>query len=71
MFAPAGTPPEMMNRINPIVIQAQQAPDMSARMKDLALETQLTTAAEFAAIVGADYERWGEAIRAAGFAGTQ
>jgi tripartite-type tricarboxylate transporter receptor subunit TctC len=71
LFAPAGTPADMVNRINRIVVQGQQAPDMSSRMRDLALETQLTTAAEFAAIVRADYERWGEAIRTAGFAGTQ
>ena len=71
LFAPAGTPAEMVNRINRIVVQGQQSADMSARMRDLALETQLGSASEFAAIVRADYERWGEAIRAAGFAGTQ
>lgn len=71
LFAPAGTPAEMVARVNRIVVQGQQAPDMSSRMRSLALETQLTSAAEFAAIVRADYERWGEAIRAAGFAGTQ
>jgi tripartite-type tricarboxylate transporter receptor subunit TctC len=71
LFAPAGTPMEMVSRINRIVIQGQQAPDMSARMRDLALETQLTTPAEFATIVRNDYERWGEAIRVAGFAGSQ
>jgi len=71
LFAPAGTPAEMVNRINRIVVQGQQSADMSARMRDLALETQLGSPSEFAAIVRADYERWGEAIRAAGFAGTQ
>jgi tripartite-type tricarboxylate transporter receptor subunit TctC len=71
LFAPAGTPAEMVNRINRIVVQGQQSADMSARMRDLALETQLGSASEFAAIVRADYERWGEAIRVAGFAGTQ
>ncbi len=71
LFAPAGTPAERVERINRIVVQGQQAPDMSTRMRSLALEIQLTSAAEFAAIVRADYERWGEAIRAAGFAGTQ
>jgi len=71
LFAPAGTPAEMVNRINRIVVQGQQSADMSARMRDLALETQLGSPSEFAAIVRADYERWGEAIRAAGFAGKQ
>ena len=71
LFAPAGTPAEMVNRINRIVVQGQQSADMSARMRDLALETQLGSPSEFAAIVRVDYERWGEAIRAAGFAGTQ
>ena len=71
LFAPAGVPGEMVNRINRIVVQAQQAADMGARMRDLALETYSGTATEFAALVRADHERWGEAIRAAGFAGTQ
>ena len=44
---------------------------MSERMRGLGLEIELTTPAEFAAIVRSDYERWGETIRAAGFAGTQ
>ena len=71
LFAPTGTPMEAVDRINRIVVQAQQSPDMSSRMNSLGLEPHLTSAAEFAAIVRSDYERWGEAIRAAGFAGTQ
>ena len=71
LFAPAGTPVAMVERINRIVVAGQQAPDMSGRMRSLGLEIELTTPAEFAAIVRADTERWGEVIRAAGFAGSQ
>jgi tripartite-type tricarboxylate transporter receptor subunit TctC len=71
LFAPAGTPAAVVERINRIVVSGQQAPDMSERMRSLGLEIELTTAAEFAAIVSADYDHWGEVIRAAGFAGSQ
>ncbi len=71
LFAPAGTPQATVERINRIVVKGQQAPDMNTRMRSLALEIPLTTPAEFAAIIRADYERWGTAIRAAGFAGSQ
>jgi tripartite-type tricarboxylate transporter receptor subunit TctC len=71
LFAPAGTPPGVVDRINRIVVAAQKSPDMSARMRELGLEIELTTPAEFAAVVRADSERWGKVIRAAGFAGSQ
>jgi tripartite-type tricarboxylate transporter receptor subunit TctC len=71
LFAPAGTPAAVVERINRIVVAGQQAPDMSERMRGLGLEIELTSPAEFSAIVRADFDRWGEAIRAAGFAGSQ
>ncbi|MCC6474246.1 MAG: Bug family tripartite tricarboxylate transporter substrate binding protein [Burkholderiales bacterium] len=71
LFAPAGTPAAVVERINRIVVAGQQAPDMSERMRGLGLEIELTTPAEFAAIVRADSGRWGAVIRAAGFAGSQ
>jgi tripartite-type tricarboxylate transporter receptor subunit TctC len=67
LFAPAGTPAATVERINRIVIQAQQTPAGKARMETLSLEQRLTTAAEFGEIVRADYERWGKIMRAAGF----
>ena len=71
LFAPAGTPAAVVERINRIVVAGEKAPDMSARMHSLGLEIELTSPAEFAAIVHADFDRWGKAIRAAGFEGTQ
>ena len=71
LFAPAGTPAAMVDRINRIVVAGQQAPDMNERMLSLNMDIELMTAAEFAATVRADFDRWGETIRAAGFAGSE
>ncbi len=67
LFAPAGTPANVIDQLNRIVIDAQRAGDFKARMESLALEVRLTTPAEFAALVREDYERWGKVIRASGF----
>ena len=67
LFAPAGTPPATVDRINRIVTQVQQAPGMRSRMEVLSLEPRIMTAAQFAEVVRADYDRWGQAIRASGF----
>jgi tripartite-type tricarboxylate transporter receptor subunit TctC len=71
LFAPAGTPPAVVERISRIVIAAQQTPAGKARMEQLSLDQRLTTAKEFGDIVRADYERWGKIMRAAGFKAAQ
>ena len=71
LFAPAGTPAATVERINRIVVAGQQAPDMSERMRSLGLDIEPNTPAEFATFTRAEYERWGEAIRMAGLAGSE
>jgi tripartite-type tricarboxylate transporter receptor subunit TctC len=67
LFAPAGTPAAAIERINRVVTQAQQSSAVKSRMEGFSLEIRLTTPQQFADIIRADYERWGNAIRASGF----
>ena len=67
LFAPAGVPSATVDRIGRLVVQAQQTPAVRERMQNLSLDIRLTTPAQFAEIVRADYEFWGKAVRASGF----
>ncbi|HET7763464.1 MAG TPA: tripartite tricarboxylate transporter substrate-binding protein, partial [Burkholderiales bacterium] len=69
IFAPAATPADTVNRLNAAFVRAMRTPAVRDRMHGLDLEVRELSAAEFAAIVRADYARWGPVIRASGFRG--
>jgi tripartite-type tricarboxylate transporter receptor subunit TctC len=69
IFAPAGTPPETLAKLNRAFVQAMRAPAVRDRMRNLDLEVREMSAAEFASVVKTDYGRWGPIIRASGFRG--
>jgi len=55
--------------LNGAFVQAMRNPGVKERMQNLDLEVREMSPAEFAAIVRADYDRWGPVIRASGFRG--
>ncbi len=67
LFAPAGMAGDTVNRYNGIVIQATRAPAVREKLRGLDLETREMTAAEVAATVKAEYERWGPVVKVSGF----
>jgi tripartite-type tricarboxylate transporter receptor subunit TctC len=69
IFAPAGTPAATVAKLNTAFVQAMRAPAIRDRMRGLELEVREMSPAEFAAVVRADYARWGPIIRASGFKG--
>jgi tripartite-type tricarboxylate transporter receptor subunit TctC len=69
IFAPAATPADTVKKLNAAFVQAMRAPAVKERMQGLDLEVHEMSAVEFAAIVRADYARWGPVIRASGFKG--
>jgi tripartite-type tricarboxylate transporter receptor subunit TctC len=71
MFAPAGTPAEVVNRYNEIIVQAIRTPEMRERMRALELEPHEMSAAEFQSFVRSDTERWAPIIRNSGFKPTE
>jgi len=67
VFAPAATPKETVDRLSRLIAQAVQSPDLRAWIEKGGMEASGTTPAELAAIVRADYDRWGPVIKASGF----
>jgi tripartite-type tricarboxylate transporter receptor subunit TctC len=66
MFLPAGTPPEIAQRLNEAVNRAIQAPDVRERLESLAFEPVGGTQAQFAEYVKAEIAKWGKVVRATG-----
>jgi len=67
LFAPAGTPAAAVERVSAAAIAAVRDPALRSRLEQIGLEPTGLGPRELAAIVKADYERWGPVIRASGF----
>jgi tripartite-type tricarboxylate transporter receptor subunit TctC len=67
VFAPAGTPPDTVDRLAKQIAQAVQTAEVRAWIQKGGMEATGTTPAELAAILKADYGKWGPVIKASGF----
>ncbi|MBN9486087.1 MAG: ABC transporter substrate-binding protein [Alphaproteobacteria bacterium] len=67
LFAPAGTPAEIVATLSKAAIAAAQAPDLRQRLDPLGMEATGLGPSELANIMKADDARWGPVIRASGF----
>jgi tripartite-type tricarboxylate transporter receptor subunit TctC len=66
LFAPAGTPAPILERLSMEVQQIMRAPDMVARLLDMGATAEGTTRANFAALVKEETVRWAAVVRASG-----
>jgi len=66
MFAPAGTPPELVAKLNAEVNRIMQLPDVTARLAPLGAEVVTQGVAEFGRILRADEQKWTRIIREVG-----
>jgi tripartite-type tricarboxylate transporter receptor subunit TctC len=64
MFAPAGTPPEAVARIQREVVAGLKSPDVLERFAAVGAEPVGSTPAEFVERIRSDAAKWGEVIRA-------
>ena len=67
MFAPAKTPPEVIERLNKSIVDAVRSPDVEHRLLAFGLQPTGTSAAAFADIQKDDSEKWAPAVKASGF----
>ena len=58
IFAPAGTPPAIVKKLQDAIIRAVKSPDVSTKLRALDLDPVGNTADEFQRIVDADLKRW-------------
>ena len=66
IFAPAGTPPAVVRRLNSEIEQVLQMPELKKLMQSLGFNSGGGTPEELGALVKSDTEKWGQIIRAAG-----
>jgi len=66
VLAPAGTPAELIARLNAELVRILRSPDIVAQFGALGVEPAYSTPAEFAAVIKSDLEKWGKVIQDAG-----
>jgi len=64
-FAPAGTPPEVINKLNAAIKKAAQTPAFKSRVESEGLMIKTGTPEEFANFVRAEELRWRAVIKQA------
>ena len=63
VFAPSGTAPEIIAKLNGGLNAVAQQPDVIARLKQLSVETRANTPEECRAFVASETEKWGKVVR--------
>jgi tripartite-type tricarboxylate transporter receptor subunit TctC len=66
ILAPAGTPREIVARLNAEIVSALQKPDVQSRMAALGVDIIGSSPQEFAAFIKRDIEKWAVVIKASG-----
>ncbi len=67
LFAPAGTPPDVIQKLARAATASIQDPAVNKKLVDMELEPTGYGPDRLAQIMKADYEKWGPPIRASGF----
>jgi tripartite-type tricarboxylate transporter receptor subunit TctC len=67
LFAPAGTPADVLQRLSKAAVDSVNDPVVNKRMRDMGLEPTGYGPERLATVMKADYERWGVPIRESGF----
>jgi tripartite-type tricarboxylate transporter receptor subunit TctC len=65
-FAPAGTPQDLVNRVNAEIGNALSSPDVQEKLAQLGLEWKANTSGEFAAFLRSEVVKWTKAVRDSG-----
>ena len=66
MYAPKGTPKEVIDKLNAAVLKALAKPDVQKKMLELGAEPQHTTPAQFGAFIKKEVDTWAPVVKASG-----
>ncbi len=66
VFAPAGTPKEIIARLNGEINKALALPDVIQKLENTALDPSPSTVEQFNGVLKADYEKYGKLIKMTG-----
>jgi tripartite-type tricarboxylate transporter receptor subunit TctC len=70
-FAPAGTPPETVQKLNRAIVDALNDPAARKQLENFGLEPSPSSAAELRATIESDVRFWRPVIQATGFTAQQ
>ncbi|WP_162827137.1 Bug family tripartite tricarboxylate transporter substrate binding protein [Pseudolabrys taiwanensis] len=66
LFVPAGTPPEIIARLNAETLKIAQSPDYVAQIKKMGTDVATSSPEEFRKFVDTDVARWTEVVKRSG-----
>ena len=66
MFAPAGTPADIVAKLNTEIMRIQSTPEMQARLQTQGAEFAPNTPEQFGAFQRADIAKWTQVIKTSG-----
>ncbi len=66
LWAPAGTPADIVGKLNAAVNEALRSPELIASMKRLGFETRVGSSQDFAAFIAAEIPRWANVVKTSG-----
>ncbi|NYT24633.1 tripartite tricarboxylate transporter substrate binding protein [Alcaligenaceae bacterium] len=66
LFAPAGTPPDVVERLNQAVVQVVEKPEVAQQLRQQGATPTTNTPEEYQRIVEEDTRRWAEVVGQAG-----
>ncbi|MBX9845940.1 MAG: tripartite tricarboxylate transporter substrate binding protein [Xanthobacteraceae bacterium] len=66
IFAPAGTPPAIVDRLNRDISAVLKSAEMAPALKRFGYEAKISTPAEFATFFAAEMQKWPPVLRATG-----
>jgi len=66
LIAPAGTPADVVDKLNAAVQKALDKPEVQKRFTDLGAVWQHTTPAEFGAFIKSEVDQWRTVVQASG-----
>ena len=66
VFVPAGTPADIVKKLNAGLNEVLKQPDIMARLKQLNIDSRANTPDEFRTFVADETEKWGKVVRDAG-----
>ena len=64
MWAPAGTPKELVARLNRSIVRIAQQPDIQARLRADGMEPASSSPEEFARFIGDEIAKWAKVVKA-------
>lgn len=66
LIAPAGTPPEVIEKLNAVMVKAQDNPEVKEAFAGLGAVGEKTTPEEFGAFIKSEIESWAPVVKASG-----